>query len=281
MLWQPVASAASSCPGRPQLTCSQRAALYYDSVSWGTEGFAAVDLFQAPRTVHLTNPALAQFWRFEAATAITRYMFELGIGSQGNDLAFETIPQAARLPAPVIKPSGIVGRRLAGTLSGLLSGEQREIVNMLATDVALNRATGATISGRQDWARYQTYVAAQFARRTAAAINALVSRQRAVTKALLRAGLKFGVGEADQHAAQRYVRKHGWPSAIEHDMVVLGMSPVTLSLAKNAFVHSKAGTTTFGLSKYMSSAGVIADEKSCARALLQFAAQTPAVPLPT
>jgi hypothetical protein len=280
-LWQPLASAASSCPGRPQLTCSERAALYNDSVSWGTEGFAAVDLFEARRQLHLNNPALAQFWRFEAATGIARYMFELGVGSQGNDLAFETVPQAARVPAPVIRPSGIVSSRLAGALTTLLSEEQQEIVNLLATDVALNRATGAAISGRQDWARYQTYVAAQFARKTAAAMKGLVPRQRAASEALLRAGLKFGVGEADQRAAQRYVRKHGWPSAIDHDMVALGMSAVTLSLAKNAFVHSNAGTTTFSLSKYMSSASVISEEKSCARALLQFAGQTPAAPLPS
>jgi hypothetical protein len=280
-LSQSIASGAGSCPGRPQLTCSQRAALYNDSVNWGLEGFAGVDLFEAPRTLHLNNPALAQFWRFEAATGITRYMFGLAVGSQGNDLSFETVPQAARLQAPVIRPSGIVGRRLAAALGGLLGVEEQEIANLEAMDIALNRATGATIDGRKDWAGYQVYVAARFARRAAGAMNRLVSRQRAVTKALQRAGLHFGVGEADQRAAQRYVRKHGWPPAINQDMLALGMNSVTLSLAKNAFVHVNAGSATFSLSQYMSSASVIGEQKSCARALLQFAAQTPAVPVPS
>jgi hypothetical protein len=280
-LWQSVASAAASCPGRPQLTCSERAALYNDSVNWGVEGFAGVDLFEAPKTLHLNNPALAQFWRFEAATGITRYMFELAVGSQGNDAAFETVPQAPQLKAPVIKSSGIVGRRLAATLTGLLRVEEQEIANLEAMDIALNRATGATINSRKDWADYQLHVAAGFARKAAGAMNGLVSRQRAVTKALQHAGWHFGVGEADQRAAQRYVRKHGWPSAINQDMLALGMNSVTLSLAKNAFAHVNAGSTTFSLSKYMSSASVISEEKSCARALSQFAAQTPAVPLPS
>lgn len=275
------ASAASTCSGRPQLTCSERAALYNDSVNWGLEGFAGVDLFEAPRTLHLNNPALAGFWRFEAATGITRYMFELAAGSQGNDLSFETIAQAAQLPAPVIKPSGIVGRRLAAALSALLGTEEQEIVNLIAMDTSLNRATGATISSRQDWAKYQVHVAAQFASKVAGAMNRLVSRQRAVSKALLHAGLHFGVGEADQRAAQRYVRRHGWPSAINRQMVALGMNSVTLSLAKNAFLRVNAGSTTFSLSSYLSSASVISEEKSCARALLQFAHQTPAVPLPS
>lgn len=280
-LWQPVASGASSCSGRPQLACSVKAALYNDSVNWGLEGFAGVDLFEARRPLHLNNPALAQFWRFEAATGITRYMFELAAGSQGNDLSFETVPQAAQLQAPVIKPSGIVGRRLAAALSALLGPEEQEIVNLIAMDTALNRATGATISSRQDWANYQVYVASKFASKIAGAMNRLVSRQRAVTKALLRAGWHFGVGEADQRAAQRYVRRHGWPSAINKDMLALGMNSVTLSLAKNAFLHVSAGSTTFMLSTYLSSASVISEEKSCARALLQFAHQTPAVPLPS
>ena len=116
-------------------------------------------------------------------------------------------------------------------------------MNLIAMDTALNRATGATISSRQDWANYQVYVASKFASKIAGT-NRLVSRQRAVTKALLRAGWHFGVGEADQRAAQRYVRRHGWPSAINKDMLALGMNSVTLSLAKNAFLHVSAGSTT-------------------------------------
>jgi hypothetical protein len=280
-LWRPVASVAASCPGRPQLSCNLRAALYNDSVNWAIGGFEAVALFEARRPLHLNNPALAQFWRFEAASGVTRYLFELAVGSQGNDLAFETVPQATRPSAPVIKRSGIVSRHLAAALSGLLGAEEQEIVNLVAMDVALNRATGATINSRPDWANYQTYVAARFARKVATAMNRLVSLQRAATRALLRVGLHFGVGEADQRAAQRYVRKHGWPRAIKQDMLALGMSSVTISIAKAAFVHGNLGITTYSLSQYLSSASVIKDEESCARALELFASQTPSAPVPS
>jgi hypothetical protein len=278
---QPIAQARASCLGRPQLTCTLRAALYNDSVNSAIGGFAAVDLFEAPGPLHLSNPALAQFWHFEAATGITRYVYELAVGSQGNDLAFETIPQAMRLPAPRIKPSGIVNRRSATALSRLLSAEQQEIVNLLAMDIALNRATGATISSRSDWATYQTYVAARFAREAAGAMNALVSRQRSVTAALLRAGLRFGVGEADQHAAQRHVRAHGWPRAIKQNLLTLGMSAAAVRLAKSAFLNGNVGATTFSLSRQLSSTSVVKDERKCARALLQFADRTPTVPVPS
>jgi hypothetical protein len=281
-LWQPVfADADASCPGRPQLSCSVRAALYYDAVDWGVGGFESLDMFQAPRALHLNNPALAQFWRFEAATGITRYQFELGIGSQGNDNAFETSVTAAKLAAPVIKPSGIVGHRAALALSRLLAAEQQEIVNLVAVDVALNRATGATIGSRSDWAAYQTFTAARFARRAAAAIEHAITRQRAVTRALLGAGLHFGVGPADQRAEQRYVRKHGFPRAVTQIMLTLGNNGVTLALAKAAFLQSKPPATTIGMSKYLSSQSVIANEKNCARALVSFANSVPSAPRPS
>lgn len=280
-VWQPAADAATSCPGRPQLSCALRTALYDDSVDWAIDGFEAVDLFQARGTLHLNNPALSQFWRFEAATGITRYMYELAVGSQGNDLSFETVPQLTPLRAPMIRPSGLVDGRLARMLSRLLGAENMEIANLLAMDVALNRATGAAISSRQDWASYQTYLAARFARKAAAAISGLVSRQRAVTKAFVHKGLHFGVGAADQRAAQRAVRRHGWPRQIAQNMEALGLGSSTIALAKRAFLHGTVGTTTFSLAGYLSSANVIRAEKSCVRALLQFSEQTPAVPVPS
>jgi hypothetical protein len=281
VLWQPAAGAAATCTGRSELSCSVKTALYYDAVNWAVGGFGSLDLFAAPKTLHLSNPALAQFWRFEAATGITRYEFELGIGSQGNDGAYESVVTAAKLSAPVIKPSGIVSHHTASAMSSLLAAEQREIVNLVAADVALNRAFGATVAGRQDWANYQTYTAALLARRAARAIGQVIGWQRSVTRALLGAGLKFGVGPGDQHAEQRYVRKHGFPAAVKQIMLTLGNNGVTLALAKSAFVHAKASAMTFSLSKYLSSASVSGDEKKCAGALVSFANSVPSVPRPS
>jgi hypothetical protein len=280
-LWQPVAGDAQSCPGRPQLSCSVRTALYYDAVNWAVGGFGSLDTFQAPKVLHLNNPALAQFWQFEAATGITRYEFELGIGSQGNDGAYESPVSAAKLAAPKIKSSGIVNRHMASVLSRLLAAEQQEIVDLVAADVALNRTTGATIGGRTDWANYQEYTAAGFARRAAAAIGKVIPRERAVTRALIGAGLQFGIGPADQHAEQRYVRKHGFPHAVLQLLVMLGNNGVTLALEKDAFVHAKASANTFSMSKYLSSASVIGTERKCASALVSFANGVPAAPQPS
>jgi hypothetical protein len=124
-------------------------------------------------------------------------------------------------------------------------------------------------------------VAAGFARKVAAAMNGLVFRQHAVSRALLRAGLHFGVGSADQRAAQHYVRKHGWPSAIKQNMLTLGMNSVSLKAARTAFLAGNIGPVTFSLSQYLGSASVIKAEKRCAKALVQFADQTPAVPRPS
>jgi hypothetical protein len=280
-LWQPVASTAASCTGRTQLSCSEKTALYYDAVNWAVGGFGSLDLFAAPKTLHLNNPALSQFWRYEAATGMTRYVFELGIGSPGNDGAYESVVTAAKLPAPVIKPSGIVHRHTASVMSLLLAAEQQEIVNLVGADVALNRAFAATVAGRQDWANYQTYTAALLLRRAAAAIGQVIPRQHALSKALLGAGLRFGVGPADQHAEQRYVRRHGFPAPLKQIMTTLGNNAVTLAFIKSAFVHAKPSAKTFSMTGYLSSASVMGDEKKCARALVSFANSVPSVPRPS
>jgi hypothetical protein len=281
VLWQPVAGAAASCTGRTELSCSEKTALYYDAVDWGLGGFGSLDLFAAPKTLHLNNSALAQFWNYEAATGMSRYVFELGIGSPGNDGAYESVVTAAKLPAPKINPSGIVNHHTAVALTRLVAAEQQEIVNLVGIDVALNRAFGATVAGRQDWAAYQTYTAALFARRAAAALGRVIPRQGAVSRALLGAGLKFGVGPVDQRAEQRLVRKHGFPAAVQQRLVALGNNGVTLALLKSAFVHAKPTAMTYSMSKYVSSPSVISKEKNCARALVSFANSVPSVPRPS
>jgi hypothetical protein len=281
-LWQPIAdgAAATTCPGRAALTCSERTALYNDAVSWAIGGFGAVDLFRAPRAQRLGNRALAAFWHYEAATGITRYQYNLAIGSPGSDLLFESPVQAARPPAPVIKPTGIVTRSMARAMRQLVSAEQQEAVNLVAMDTALNRAVGAVSRSRSDWSKYLAYVAAGFARRAADAIGTVIPRQRAVTKALVRARLMFGIGPADQKAEARYVSKHGFPQAITQNMLNLGMSSVVLSFAKYGFVHAKPNARTYSMSQYLSSATVIRTEQALASALQGFANRVPAAPQP-
>jgi hypothetical protein len=266
--------------GRSLLACSEKVGLYYDSVNSAIGGLGATELFQAPRPLHLSNPALAQFWRFEAASGITRYGFELGIASQSGDQNFEQVQPAASPPAPVVAPHGIVTRRMAGAMTRLMRAEQREDVNLVAMDVALNRATYALQASRSDWAHYQAYVAAGYARRAAAAIAGVIPAQRAVTKVLVRARLMFGVGGADQRAAQRYVRRHGFPSRIQQIMVSLGMDQITLAFVRYGFLHAKLGPVTYSMSRYLSSSSLIAKEKQCRGALRHFANRTPAVAQP-
>lgn len=286
-LWQPVAGAAAvNCSlGRPvpQLaTCAEKVALYNDSVNWAIGGFGALDLFAAPRPLHLNNPALASFWRFEAATGITRYEYEFGIINYSKDQYFETAPTAAHLSAPVIKPSGIVTAHTAHVMSRLLSAEQQEVVNLVAMDTALNRATYALTVNRHDWANYQAYLAAGFARHAASAIGSVIGRQHKVTKALLHAGLRFGVGPADQKAMQRYVRKHrAFPKAVQQNMLTLGMTPTTLAFAEAAFVKAKPNPITYSMTQYLSSAKVIRAERKAASSLRGFASQTPTAPRPS
>jgi hypothetical protein len=239
-----------------------------------------VDLFQAKRTLHLGNAALAGFWRYEAATGMARYQYDLGIGSPGTDAAFETPVQAPRPPAPVIKATGIVTRRMAGAMRALLKVEQQEVSSLIAMDTALNRATGAVTRSRNDWARYLAYVAAGFARQAASAIDQVIPKQRAATKALVKARLLFGVGPADQRAAQRYVRNHGFPTAIKQNMLTLGMNSVTVSLARYGFLHAKPNATTYSMSRYLSFKRVISTEMQLASELRSYANSVPAVAQP-
>jgi hypothetical protein len=275
--------AASTCSGgRPVFTCNERIALYNDAVDWAIGGFESLDLFQARKTLHLGNPALAAFWRYEAATAMTRYEYDLALGSPGTaDTLFETPVQAARPPAPVIKPTGIVTRHMAGVMRRLVSSEQREAVNLVAMDTALDRAIGANQRSRSDWSKYLGYVSAGFARRAAAAIGAVIPRQRALTKALVHARLMFGVGPADQKAEARVVRKHGFPHHVLQAMLSMGVSPVVIRFAQYSFVHAKPSSITFGLSRYLSSRRVIHNERQLASALRTFANSVPPAPQPT
>src|SRR5438270_14056739 len=53
-LWQAAAGGAviNCTQGRPVLQCSEKTALYNDSVSWRIGGFGVLELFEAPRPRH-------------------------------------------------------------------------------------------------------------------------------------------------------------------------------------------------------------------------------------
>jgi hypothetical protein len=169
---------------------------------------------------------------------------------------------------------------MATVMTRLMQGEQQEVVNLVAMNTALNRATYALQDSRPDWSQYQTYMAANFARHAADAISRLIGRQRAVTKALVQRKLMFGVGDADERAAQRSVRKHGFPRGVQQAMVSLGADPLTLAFVKDSFLHAKPVAITYSMSKYLSSSSVITRERQCASALRHFANRIPAVSQP-
>jgi hypothetical protein len=213
---------------------------------------------------------------------MTRFEYDLAIGGPGSaDSLFESPVQAAHPPAPVIMPTGIVTGHMARAMRRLVKAEEQEAVNLVAMDTALDRAIGANQRSRTDWSKYLAYIAAGFARRAAGAIGTVIRRQHAVTKALVHARLMFGVGPADQRAETRYVRKHGFPRAVTQTMLNLGMNPIVLRFAKYSFVHAKPSSTTYSLSKYLSSSSVIRNERKLQSALRGFAARVPAAPKPS
>jgi hypothetical protein len=64
-------------------------------------------------------------------------------------------------------------------------------------------------------------------------------------------------------------------------MLTLGNSAVALAYERAQFLQSKPAATTYSMSKYLSSASVVGDEKKCARALVSFANSVPSVPRPS
>jgi hypothetical protein len=281
-LWAPAARSVDCSKGRSLLLCSERVAIYNDSASWAVGGFVDLSLFAAHLPLHLNNPALAQFWQYETATAFARYLFEVGIINEGVDEDFEQVAPAARLLAPIVKPTGIVTRQVASALSRLLRAEDQEVANLVAMNTALNRATAARINrSRPDWAAWQEYQAARFARQAAAAIGHVIPAAQRVTQAFVHSGLLFGVGPADLQAAQRRVRAHGFPAAIRRTMSVLGVPPPWIAAGRAIFLQANIGPTSYGLTQYLSSASVIGAEKGCANALVRFAARIPVAPQPS
>ena len=275
-------AAASTCAqGRTLLQCNEKIGLYNDSLTSLVGGYLGSELFAAHVPAHLSDPALAQFWSFQSAVGLTRGMYEFSLINQNANIDFEQVQPAAKLPPPVVKPDALVSRSLASAMSNLLRAEQTEVVNLVAMETALDRATAAALQrSRPDWVAYQQYVAAGFARRAAAVIPKVITRERLVSRALSATGMLFGVGPADQTVSQRWIRKHGFPGGIRQDTFTLGLTQFLLGVAKTEFLKATLGPTSYSLSQYIASSSVIATEHGAASSLQQFAARIPAVPRP-
>ncbi|MEA2145571.1 MAG: hypothetical protein QOD66_3834 [Solirubrobacteraceae bacterium] len=240
-----------------------------------------LELFETSLPLHLNNPALARFWRFETATAGARSVYEYVFQNTVTDDNFEAIATVPSLPQPGVRAHGIVGRRIAGALSALMRAEQSEVLNLQALDTSLNRATTASLTrGRSDWVKWQMATAARFASRTARAITRVIAGQRSVTRTLGRQGLLFGVGAVDLKLGQRHIRKYGLAPSVHATMQSIGMDALTIAFCVNSFETASFGQLSFSLTRFLGSSGTIAGERGFRAALSGFAARVPAASKP-
>ena len=276
--WVPSAGATSpTCPGgRSVLQCSERQQILPDSITWGHAYVLDFELFETKTSLPLNNPALNQFWHFEAASAAARGELEFALDAQLTDQNFEQLATVVTPPEPSLKPYKIVNRKLARTLTRLMSAEQQDVVYLEALSTALNRATYAHYSAnRQDWMRWQLASAAGFASKVAAAIPNVIKAQKAAASALVAKHLLFGVGTTDLKLAQRAVKKHGLQRGLVTVMQRIGLSPQLITDITKGFISIHPTTISFSLSELLSATKAIAGERQLATALKHFAVRTP------
>lgn len=276
-----LATHATGCAGRTLLSCSEKLAAYDDSVT-GTFSFARdFELFETRIPVGLHKPALAQFWRFEAASAAARALLEFELGNQDVDPDFEVAVTRPALRVTTVKPAGVVDRTLAAALNRLMESEAQEVANLEAAALALDRATDAEVEGnRPDWIAWQESAAAGFALGAAGAIGRVVTAERSVTRLFVARRLRFGVGSADLAAAQRTVRKHGLARRLVQTMQSLGVTAVLIAYAQTEFLKGNFGPQTFSLAGELSAQSVTSTERAFGSALRHFAARIPRVRRP-
>jgi hypothetical protein len=218
---------------------------------------------------------------FEASTAAARSEYEFALSYELLDNNFEAPYTPPRPPKPSVKPKGIVGAKLARSLTSLMQSEQTESLNLLGMMVAMNRATEAKYERtRQDWLNWQQWSAAGYARRAAGAITKVIRAQKSVTRALIHKKLLFGVGSADLNVAHRTVRNHGLAQPLVTTMTQLGMSDPLIAQITTLFKQTTFGTLSFSLSQYLAQASIYADEAAFRSALTHYADRIPAAPLP-
>lgn len=277
----PLARTAAACPGRLLLTCWEKIQTFNDDVTWTHAAVLDLEPFETRVPLHLNNPALAQFWRFEAATAGARSVYEYTFQSEITDNDFEAIPTVPSLPRPGVHRHRIVDRRTAAAMSRLMRAELSEVLNLKATVTALNRATEATYQrGRSDWLAWQLSAAARFARRTANAVGAVIHDERAVSRAFTRHHLLFGIGAEDLKLGQRRIRKHGLNSSVRATMQSIGMDALTIAFVVHGFETASFGQYSFSLTQFLSQRSTIAGERDFQAALRHFAARIPATSQP-
>jgi hypothetical protein len=274
-------SSKTCTQGRFLLQCSEKDAIFGDSIDWSHLAILDFEPFEVKLPLHLSNPSLAQFLRFEACTAAARGELEFEFGSEIVDTNFESVAPIAKLPKPSVGPHGIVTGKLARTLSRLMQAEQQEVLALGALDTAMNRATAARYErGREDWVSWQEAAAARFASTAASAIGRVIPAEKAASKALVKAKLLFGVGSRDLQLAKRNVRAHGLAAKLVAIMTRLGLTPTLLAQVKHSFLTTKAINLSFSLSEELATPHLIAEQQAAATGLRHFAKRIPPAPKP-
>jgi hypothetical protein len=269
-------AAAAGCPGRQLLTCWEKGQTFADDANWTHAFVLDLELFETSLPVHLNNPALRSFWRFETSTAAARSAYELELQYELADPDFEAIATVPALPRRGVARGGVVDRRTAAALTALMRAEQSEVVDLKALVTSMNRATEASyLRGRSDWVAWQLSAAARFAARTAGAVSNVIRAQWAATRALKRRHLLFGVGSEDLKLAQRQLRHHGLAPAVSSALNALGLSDSEIAFCLTQFKTTSFGALSFSLAQILSQPSTIAGEQGFRAALRHFAARTP------
>jgi hypothetical protein len=273
--------AQAACGGRALLTCTEKKQVFPDTVNWSHAFVLDGELFETPLAGRIRTPALRQFWLFETATAAARAEYEFGLVSELADTNFEEVVRPPALPRPAVQAGGSVSRKLAAAMTGLMRAEQAEVVNLYALGVSMNRATEARYErGRQDWLKWQEWMAAGYARRTAGAISGVIHGQRLVSRYMRRARLLFGVGSADLNLARRNVRRSGLVRPLVNLLESFGFDPSLVSHAADFFRATSFGTLSFSLPEFLGQHAVIVAEQEFQSMLRHFAARVPAAQRP-
>jgi hypothetical protein len=267
---------AASCPGRFLLQCSEKLGVFPAYVLWTHLGVLDTELFETKTPLHLSNPSLAAFWRFEAASATARGLLDYEFGAELSDPNFEAIAPIVKLPRASVPAHGIVSRGMARVLSRLMAAEQREIECLTALNTAMNRATAARYQrGREDWVRWQLAAAAGFARKTAGSIGPEIRAQRAVASMFTKHKLPFGIGSEDLKLGQRRVRRHGLAPKLVAVMKGLEMNSGEIKIATRTFLKANFGGLSFSLTQQLGAATTGQKERGFAAVLRHFADRIP------
>jgi hypothetical protein len=275
------ATASTTCGGRVLLTCAQKQA-FFNAEIVASRSFVLDDvLFALKLPLGLSNRALAGFWRQDAAVGAA-LSFDEGIAyQQFPDSAFESTYTPPTLSVPKVSASRIVDRRAARALNGLIASEQTAAVDVGATVVSLDRATGASlVAGRQDWVPYQHQLAGRWASRAASALTKMIAGQRSVAKTFARLRLRFGISSVDLSLTKQRAKRSGLPGTLVAAMSRLGMDGQAIAFTRKAVARNPLAGT-FVLGPLLASSSTLGPERALVSALRSAAADAPrGVPQP-